>query len=172
MLLVFLPAYKDIFVTNGSDMVIDFEKIKVLLHHRFPFLMIDRVTDYEKGKSLVAIKNISGNEIHFLGHFPQMAIMPGVLIIEAMAQAGAILSIISNEIGDGKVDNAVHFLVGVDGARFLSPVVPGDRMVIRVDVIKLIGYSGIIKAEIKVEDVVVANGQLTFGGKSKGIDKG
>ena len=145
-------------------MVMNFEDIKKVLLHRFPFLMVDRVIEIEKGKRIVAIKNVTGNEIHFLGHFPEVAIMPGVLIIEAMAQTGALLLMCSTD-SPISYDEIRPYLVGVDKVRITSPVVPGDQMRIEVESIKLISYAGIVQAEVKVSDKLVAKGQITFGGK-------
>jgi len=106
------------------------EEIKEYLPHRYPFLLIDRVDEYEKDKRLVAIKNVTANEPFFPGHFPHYHVMPGVLIVEAMAQAAAVLSLRSlGHKNDGKW---VYYFVGIDGARFKKPVVPGDTLRIEV----------------------------------------
>ncbi len=103
------------------------------LPHRYPFLLIDRVTNIEKGKSLTAIKNISINEPQFVGHFPKQAIMPGVLIIEALAQATGILAF-KSEVG-APVDGQIYMLVGIDNVRFKKIVFPGDQLVLKVEVL-------------------------------------
>jgi 3-hydroxyacyl-[acyl-carrier-protein] dehydratase len=106
------------------------EEIKEYLPHRYPFLLIDRVDEYEKDKRLVARKNVTANEPFFPGHFPHYHVMPGVLIVEAMAQAAAVLSLRSlGHKNDGKW---VYYFVGIDGARFKKPVVPGDTLTIEV----------------------------------------
>jgi 3-hydroxyacyl-[acyl-carrier-protein] dehydratase len=106
------------------------EEIKEYLPHRYPFLLIDRVDEYEKDKRLVARKNVTANEPFFPGHFPHYHVMPGVLIVEAMAQAAAVLSLRSlGHKNDGKW---VYYFVGIDGARFKRPVVPGDTLTIEV----------------------------------------
>jgi len=111
-----------------SEMTID--EIKEYLPHRYPFLLIDRVIAFEAGVRVVAIKNVSVNEPFFPGHFPHFAVMPGVLIVEAMAQAAAVLSLRSlGHKNDGKW---VYYFVGIDGARFKRPVVPGDTLTIEV----------------------------------------
>jgi 3-hydroxyacyl-[acyl-carrier-protein] dehydratase len=111
-----------------SEMNID--EIKEYLPHRYPFLLIDRVTEFEKDKRLVALKNVTVNEPFFPGHFPHYHVMPGVLIIESMAQAAAVLSLRSlGQKNDGKW---VMYFVGIDGARFKRPVVPGDQLVIEI----------------------------------------
>jgi 3-hydroxyacyl-[acyl-carrier-protein] dehydratase len=108
-------------------MTFDIQEILGLLPHRYPFLLIDKVVEFERGKRLVAIKNVTMNEPFFQGHFPNYPIMPGVLVIEAMAQAGAI--IMMNEIPDREKKLAVF--TGIEKAKFRRPVVPGDQL--RVD---------------------------------------
>ena len=111
-----------------SEMTI--EEIKEYLPHRFPFLLIDRVVEFEKDRRIVAVKNVTVNEPFFPGHFPHYHVMPGVLIVEAMAQAAAVLSLRSlGHKNDGKW---VYYFVGIDGARFKKPVVPGDTLTIEV----------------------------------------
>ena len=111
-----------------SEMTI--EEIKEYLPHRYPFLLIDRVIAFEKDVRVVATKNVTVNEPFFPGHFPHFAVMPGVLIVEAMAQAAAVLSLKSlGHKNDGKW---VYYFVGIDGARFKRPVVPGDTLTLEV----------------------------------------
>ena len=106
------------------------EEIKEYLPHRFPFLLIDRVISFEKDQRLTAIKNVTANEPFFPGHFPHYHVMPGVLIVEALAQAAAVLSLRSL---DRKNDSKwVYYFVGIDGARFKRPVVPGDTLTLEV----------------------------------------
>lgn len=118
-------------------MKLDIKDIMTRLPHRYPMLLIDRVLELEPGKRIVAIKNVSMNEPFFEGHFPHHPVMPGVLIIEAMAQAAALFSF----EGDSTVNAADHkiayYLVGVDGARFRKPVVPGDQLRIEVSADRL-----------------------------------
>lgn len=111
-------------------MTMDIQEIIKHLPHRFPFLLIDRVIEIDEGKSLTAIKNVSINEPFFRGHFPQMAVMPGVLIIEALAQAGGILVYTQTKEDVGE-DN-LHFLAGIDNARFKRVVTPGDQLHLKV----------------------------------------
>jgi 3-hydroxyacyl-[acyl-carrier-protein] dehydratase len=139
-----------------SEMTI--EEIKEYLPHRYPFLLIDRVVSYEKDKRIVALKNVTVNEPFFPGHFPHLAVMPGVLIIEAMAQAAAVLSLKSlGHKNDGKW---VYYFVGIDGARFKRPVSPGDQLLLEV----LAGQArrGMAKftAVAKVGDQVAAEAEL------------
>jgi len=108
----------------------DIHKVLDLLPHRYPFLMIDRVLEYEPNKRLLAIKNVTFNEPYFNGHFPIRPVMPGVLIIEAMAQATGLLAMESNSQVKG--DRTLYYFVGIDKARFKRPVEPGDQLRIEV----------------------------------------
>ena len=108
-------------------------EVRNFLPHRYPFLMIDRVLDFEVGKHLTAIKNVTFNEPQFTGHFPAQPIMPGVLIVEALAQATGILAF-KSEVGK-PVDGQIYMLVGVDKVRFKRTVEPGDQITLRVEVI-------------------------------------
>ncbi|MGH8509431.1 MAG: 3-hydroxyacyl-ACP dehydratase FabZ [Gammaproteobacteria bacterium] len=107
-------------------MVLDIQKIRRLLPHRYPILLIDRVLECVDGQSLVAVKNVTINEPFFSGHFPDRPIMPGVLILEALAQATALLAFSSGQIESDP--EALYYLVGIDKARFKKPVVPGDQL--------------------------------------------
>ncbi len=108
----------------------DINEVLAHLPQRYPFLMIDRVKELEPGKRIVALKNVSANEPHFPGHFPHRPIMPGVLILEAMAQAAGVLSFRSRGIKPD--DKTAYYYVGIDNARFKKPVVPGDQLEIEV----------------------------------------
>jgi 3-hydroxyacyl-[acyl-carrier-protein] dehydratase len=116
---------------NDGGKSLDIVQIKELLPHRFPFLLIDRVVDYRPGESITAIKNVTSNEPFFQGHFPDRPIMPGVLIIEAMAQAGGVLYYMSDE--DAQPER-FFYLVAVDQARFRRTVLPGDQLQLDVSV--------------------------------------
>ena len=130
------------------------EEIKEYLPHRFPFLLIDRVTEFEKDKRIVALKNVSMNEPYFPGHFPHFHVMPGVLIVEAMAQAAAVLSLRSlDQKNDGKW---VYYFVGIDGARFKKPVIPGDQLVIEVTQGRVSHGLGKFKGVARVGGALVA----------------
>jgi len=108
----------------------DVSEVIAHLPQRFPFLLIDRVKEFEAGKRIVALKNVSINEPYFPGHFPHRPIMPGVLILEAMAQAAGILSFRSHGVTPD--ENSVYYYVGIDNARFKKPVVPGDQLEVEV----------------------------------------
>jgi len=114
-------------------MEMDINEVKNFLPHRYPFLLVDRVLELEVGKSLVALKNITFNEPQFTGHFPAQPIMPGVLIIEALAQATGILAF-KSEVGKPK-DGQIYMLVGVDKARFKRMVEPGDQLRLEVEIL-------------------------------------
>ena len=134
------------------------EQIKEYLPHRYPFLLLDRVVAYEKGKRITAIKNVTANEPFFQGHFPHVAVMPGVLVIEAMAQAAAVLSLRSlGHKNDGKW---VYYFVGIDGARFKRPVVPGDTLTLEVEQGRVGRGIGKFDAVAKVDGAVVSEAEL------------
>jgi 3-hydroxyacyl-[acyl-carrier-protein] dehydratase len=141
-----------------STVHIEIEEIKRFLPHRYPLLLLDRVVVLEPDQRIVALKNVTVNEPFFQGHFPHYAVMPGVLIIEAMAQAACFLSLKSR--GQENDGTSVYYFVGIDGARFKKPVVPGDQLRLEV---KLLGskrglykYSGVAR----VDDVVVSEAEL------------
>ncbi|MBP8035681.1 MAG: 3-hydroxyacyl-ACP dehydratase FabZ [Burkholderiaceae bacterium] len=118
-------------------MQLDIKEILDRIPHRYPMLLVDRVLDMVPGKSIKALKNVSINEPFFTGHFPHHPVMPGVLILEAMAQAAAIFSF-AEETGLKPVDGeAVYYFVGIDGARFRKPVLPGDQLIIEVEAERL-----------------------------------
>jgi 3-hydroxyacyl-[acyl-carrier-protein] dehydratase len=134
------------------------EEIKEYLPHRYPFLLIDRVVSFEKDARIVALKNVTVNEPFFPGHFPHYHVMPGVLIVEAMAQAAAVLSLKSlGHKNDGKW---VYYFVGIDGARFKKPVVPGDQLVIEVVQGRVGRGMAKFTATARVGDAVAAEAQL------------
>ncbi len=113
---------------------LDINDIRNLLPHRYPFLLVDRVIELEHGKSITAIKNVSYNEPYFLGHFPVKPVMPGVLIIEALAQAAGLLAFETQGVVPD--DDELFYLVGVDKARFKQPVYPGDQLMLQVEIQK------------------------------------
>ncbi len=136
----------------------DIHEILQHLPHRYPFLLIDRVLDCEPGKNIVALKNVSINEPFFPGHYPHHPVMPGVLIVEAMAQAAAILSF--KTMGSLPSDDSVYYFVGIDDARFKRPVGPGDQVIFKVEIQS--NRRGIWKygAVAEVDGKVVAEGNL------------
>ena len=114
---------------------LDINQIKQYLPHRYPMLLVDRVLNWESGKTITAIKNVTANEEIFSGHFPNKPVMPGVLMIEAMAQAAALLSFLT--MGQKPDENTLVYFLGIDNARFKRPVEPGDQLVMQVDIIKV-----------------------------------
>jgi 3-hydroxyacyl-[acyl-carrier-protein] dehydratase len=135
-------------------MILDIVEIQKLLPHRYPFLMVDAIIEVERLKRIVGIKNVSINEYYFQGHFPGRPVMPGVLILEAIAQTGGLLLLL--DIPDR--DNKLLFFVAVDGARFRRPVVPGDQLRIEVNVLAWRGDF------CKLEGKATVNGQLAAEG--------
>jgi 3-hydroxyacyl-[acyl-carrier-protein] dehydratase len=129
-------------------MLMDINKIQEFLPHRFPFLLVDRVIGIE-GEKIHAIKNVSMNEWFFQGHFPGAPVMPGVLVVEALAQAGGILAI--TKLGDD-AKGKVMFFMGIDAVKFRKPVVPGDQLTLKVEMIKLKGRIAKMKGEAFVGD--------------------
>ena len=140
---------------SSPKLPLEIEDIKKIIPQRFPFLMIDRVIEASSDK-VVAIKNVSANEHFFVGHFPEQKVMPGVLIIEAMAQAGIVLY--RQRFNNDKI----LFLISVK-ARFFHPVVPGDQLKIEVGIIKLLSNMGLEKAKAYVGNKKVAECEFAFG---------
>lgn len=134
----------------------DINQIKEILPHRYPFLLIDRVISID-GNKIVAIKNVTANENYFQGHFPIEPVMPGVLIIEALAQTGAV-AILSKDEFKGKI----AYFAGIDKAKFRRKVVPGDTLILEVELTKLRGRAGVGYGIAYVDDKKVCEGELTF----------
>jgi len=133
-------------------------QIKQALPHRYPFVLLDKVMEYEPGVSLKAIKNVTINEPFFQGHFPQQPVMPGVLIVEAMAQASAMLGLLSEaEIAHS---NKLYYLAGVDKARFRRTVGPGDQLIIQADFITVRRNIWRFSCRAEVADTHVADAEL------------
>jgi 3-hydroxyacyl-[acyl-carrier-protein] dehydratase len=133
----------------------DIQEILQHLPHRYPFLLIDRIVHCDPGRSLTAIKNVTINEPFFQGHFPQLAVMPGVLILEAMAQATGVLAY---KTRNGR-DN-IYLLVGIDSARFKQPVVPGDQLVISVEFKQAVRNVWKVDCQAKVDGKLAASAEL------------
>ena len=144
-------------------MQLDFEQIKLLLPQRFPFIMIDRILEIEPGKYALAVKNISGNDMVFQGHFPEKAIMPGALILEAMAQT-AIVLFASNKKAKRTGEKPLYFFGSVK-ARFLHPAVPGDQLKIRVENVKALPTGSYVSGEAFVDDKKISEAELVFSVK-------
>jgi 3-hydroxyacyl-[acyl-carrier-protein] dehydratase len=137
---------------------LDIHEILQNLPHRYPMLLVDRVLECEPGKRILAIKNVSMNEPFFGGHFPHHPVMPGVLIIEALAQAAAILSF--KTLGNKPDDKSVYYFVGIDEARFKKPVSPGDQLLLEVTLERLLRGLWKFSAQARVGDALVAEAKL------------
>jgi 3-hydroxyacyl-[acyl-carrier-protein] dehydratase len=134
------------------EKILDITQIHRILPHRYPFLLVDRIIDYEPGKSVVGIKNVTINEPFFQGHFPGAPVMPGVLIVEAMAQTAGVLMLGSLPDRESKL----VFFTGIDGARFRRPVVPGDQLRLELTVLRLRPRYIRLRGEAYVDGVLVA----------------
>jgi 3-hydroxyacyl-[acyl-carrier-protein] dehydratase len=142
-------------------MLYDVVEIQKILPHRYPFLLLDRVTKLEKGVSIEGYKNVSISEPVFQGHFPDHPIYPGVMIIEGMAQAGGVLAFKSSSEEDQKVaENKVVYFMSIDKAKFRSPVTPGDQLIYKLSVIKQRGAVWQLDAKAYVADKLVAQAEL------------
>lgn len=147
---------------NGEGMseetTADLLEIKRMIPHRYPFLMIDKVRDIVLGQSATGIKNVTSNEPHFEGHFPAKPVMPGVLIVEAMAQTAAVMVVRTIDAID---DDLLVYFMAIDACKFRRPVTPGDQLELRVNVIKNRGKVWKFKGEGYVDDAIVAEAEFT-----------
>jgi len=142
-------------------MTMSFEEIKTLLKQRFPLIMVDRVLEIEPGKRIKALKNVTGNEIQFLGHFPDYAIMPGIFIVEAIGQCASIL--FSQTTGQAQTTGEFLVLGTINEMRFFVPVLPGDTMILEVNILKMMVGAALVEGNVTVDENVVAKGKLSFG---------
>jgi 3-hydroxyacyl-[acyl-carrier-protein] dehydratase len=145
-------------MTTPELKTLDITQIKEYLPHRYPLLLVDRVLDVEVGKRITAIKNVTVNEEFFNGHFPHKPVMPGVLMIEAMAQTAAILSFMT--MGVKPDENSVVYFVGIDNARFKRPVEPGDQLKMDVEIVRVSRGIWKYKAVASVDGKVAVEGDL------------
>ncbi len=147
----------------SKEIAIDINQIMKLLPHRYPFLLVDRVLEFTPRQSITAIKNVTINEPFFQGHFPDFPVMPGVLIIEALAQTAALLT-----FTEEKADDAVYYFAGIDGARFKKPVLPGDQLVMVATYQR--EKAGIYKFHVKatVDGELAAEADITCAVRRKG----
>jgi 3-hydroxyacyl-[acyl-carrier-protein] dehydratase len=145
-------------MTDTQNTSMDIHAILEHLPHRYPFVLVDKVLSLELGKEIVAVKNVSVNEPYFPGHFPYHPVMPGVLIVEAMAQAAAILSFRTMETKPN--DDSIYYFAGIDKVRFKKPVSPGDQLILKVRIDRIL--RGIWKycGEASVDGVVVAEAEM------------
>jgi beta-hydroxyacyl-ACP dehydratase FabZ len=138
--------------------MIGIQEIMEIIPHRYPFLLVDKIIEMEMGKRIVGIKNVTMNEPYFQGHFPGHPIMPGVLILEAMAQAGGVLALKS--VPPEQVKNKVIYFMSIDNAKFRKPVLPGDQLRFELDVIRQRSNIMSLKAQAFVDNVVVAEAEM------------
>nr|WP_295778728.1 3-hydroxyacyl-ACP dehydratase FabZ [Rhodoferax sp.] len=139
--------------------MMDIHKILKLLPHRYPFLLVDRVLEIDKGKTIKALKNVTMNEPFFEGHFPHRPVMPGVLMLEALAQAAALLSF--DALGASPNDKMIYYFAGIDGARFKRPVEPGDQLILEAELLRM--KAGIFKFKTRatVDGELAVEAELT-----------
>ena len=141
-------------------MIMDVVEIQEIIPHRYPFLLVDRITDIVKNESLIGYKNVSISEPVFQGHFPGHPIYPGVMILEGMAQAGGILAFQSMEMTKEDAAEKVVYFMSIDKAKFRAPVKPGDKLEYRISVIKNKGSIWMLKGEAFVDDKLVSEAEL------------
>ena len=148
---------------KALPMEMDIDQIMALLPHRYPFLLVDRVVEIEQGSHAIGLKNVTINDNFFPGHFPQRPIMPGVLMVEAMAQVGGLIMLDPEASGDGGTQQE-FFFAGIDGVKFRRPVVPGDQLVMRVDLTKMNKRFGIakMKGQCFVGEELACEAELTL----------
>ena len=139
--------------------MMDIYKILKQLPHRYPILLVDRVLEIEKGVRIKALKNVSVNEPYFTGHFPARPVMPGVLMLEALAQAAALLAF--DTMGETPDENTVYYFAGIDGARFKRPVEPGDQLILEVELDRMKAGIFKFKASALVGDELACEAELT-----------
>jgi 3-hydroxyacyl-[acyl-carrier-protein] dehydratase len=139
-------------------MTIDIHQILKRLPHRYPILLVDRVLDLEPGKRIRALKNVTINEEFFVGHFPQRPVMPGVLMLEALAQAAALLGFMTHDITPD--DKTVYYFAGIDGARFKRPVEPGDQLFLDVEALRMKSSIWKFKARALVGEELAVEAEL------------
>ena len=149
-----------------TDTTMNINEILRLLPHRYPFLLIDRVLDYKVGEFLRGYKNVTFNEPFFAGHFPQRPIMPGVMILEALAQATGLLAF--RTVDRAANNDSLFFLVGIDKARFKRPVEPGDQLILEVKVVNSKRGIWVFEGEATVEGKIVASAQIMC--TERGVD--
>ena len=147
--------------------LMNFGEVCTLLKQRFPMIMVDAVLELVPEQRILTLKNVTGNEIQFLGHFPELAIMPGTLIVEAFGQSASIL--FSRTTSLGLRPGEFLMLGSINDMRFLAPVMPGDQMQIAVQILKTAGDITLVEGTVKVRETVVARGKLGFARRTLGV---
>lgn len=147
----------------SNSVNIDINQILKLLPHRFPFLLVDRVLELEPRQSIKALKNVTMNEPQFMGHFPEFPVMPGVLILEALAQTAALLT-----FSEEKQDDSIYYFAGIDGARFKKPVLPGDQLILNAKVERYMRGIWKFKVFATVNEDTVCEAELMCTVRKKG----
>ncbi|KFL14864.1 3-hydroxyacyl-ACP dehydratase [Geobacillus stearothermophilus] len=145
--------------------MLDIQQIQAIIPHRYPFLLVDRILEIEEGKRAVGIKNVSANEAYFAGHFPEYPVMPGVLIVEALAQVGAVV-LLQSEENRGRL----AFFAGIDNCRFKKQVKPGDQLRLEVEILRARGAIGKGKGIATVDGELVCETELMFALGDKRAD--
>ena len=153
---------------ENIDKTLDINQIKQYLPHRYPMLLVDRVLTWESGKTITAIKNVTANEEFFNGHFPNKPVMPGVLMVEAMAQTAAILSFLT--MGKKPDENTIVYFVGIDNVRFKRPVGPGDQLKMDVEILRVARGIWKYKAVATVDGQLAVEAELMCTLRSTGDD--
>ena len=147
--------------------MLDVVEIQKILPHRYPFLLVDRITDMQEGENIVGYKNVSISEPVFEGHFPGHPIYPGVMILEGMAQAGGILALKSSGLSEEEIKSKVIYFMSIDKGKFRKPVKPGDKLEYRISVLKLRKNLIVLDGKAYVDDALVAEAEL----KAMVVDK-
>jgi 3-hydroxyacyl-[acyl-carrier-protein] dehydratase len=153
--------------SNSRTPLMNFAEVRTLLKQRFPMIMVDAVLELVPEQRILTLKNVTGNEIQFLGHFPELAIMPGTLIVEAFGQSASIL--FSRTTSLGLRPGEFLMLGSINDMRFLAPVMPGDRMEIAVQILKMAGDITLVEGSVTVGETVVARGKLGFARRTVGV---
>ena len=149
-------------MSESKGQLIDIKGIQQVIAHRYPFLLVDRIIEMDSEGKVVGIKNVTINEDFFIGHFPEQPVMPGVLIVEALAQVGGVLL-----LKKAKQEGKIAYLTAIDNARFRKPVVPGDQLRLTVEVKKLRKQIGLLSGEATVDGALVAEADLMFAFSDK-----
>jgi 3-hydroxyacyl-[acyl-carrier-protein] dehydratase len=153
-------------MSEATAPIADIEAIFKMLPHRYPFLLVDRVVSFEPGQRIKALKNVTGNEHFFQGHFPGHPVMPGVLILEALAQAAGLLAKLSADSAEESESRSLFYLVKIDKARFSKLVVPGDQLILEVEQKRILRGMGLYHGVARVDGKEVACAEILCAGRA------